>query len=226
MPRTFGTQPTHMSEIRVLIADERKLVRQGLIALFTTELGILVVGDTGDGAEAVEMVRDKKPDLVIMNVDMPTLNGVSAAARMSKVVPSPHFVFLTMAHNEVQMRELFAVGARAYLLQSCDFKELVVAIRKVAAGDYYLTGPAGKEMVLQYISPPAEDEDGERLLTRRERELARLLADGYSTKEAADRLGISVKTAETHRASVMRKLGAKNVTDIVKYCIRNNITNP
>jgi DNA-binding NarL/FixJ family response regulator len=122
------------------------------------------------------------------------------------------------------MRESFAVGGRAYLLQNCDFKELIFAIRKVADGDYYLTGPAGHDMVMGYINPPAvENGLTSGPLTRRERELCRLLADGYSTKEAADRLSISAKTADVHRASIMKKLRAKNVTDIVKYCIRNKI---
>ena len=100
------------------------------------------------------------------------------------------------------------------------------AIRKVAGGDYYLTGPAGREMVFEYVSLGEEEGGSDGLLTRRELELSRLLADGYSTKEAASRLSISVKTAEAHRSSVMKKLNAKNVTDIVKYCIRNNIIDP
>jgi DNA-binding NarL/FixJ family response regulator len=224
MGREFGIQPTHLREIRVIIADERKLLRQGLIALFTTEMGILVAGDTGDGIEAVELAASTKPDVAILNISLPSLDGIGAATRMRKLNPSPEFVFLAASHNESLMREGFAVGGRAYLLQNCDFKELVFAIRKVAAGDYYLTGPAGHEMVMGYINPPTSDyEPTPGPLTRREKEICRLLADGYSTKEAADRLGISVKTAEAHRSSIMKKLKAKNVTDIVKYCIRNKI---
>jgi len=224
MSKSFGIQPTHLREIRIVIADERKLLRQGLIALFTTELGILVAGDTGDGMEAVELVAEKKPDLVVMNIDLPTLDGIGAAMRMRKVTPAPDFVFLANRHNEALMREAFAVGGRAYLLSDCNFKELAFAVRKVASGDYYLTGPAGHELVMGYINPVAPDEEpGRGPLTRRERELCRLLADGYSTKEAAGRLDISIKTAETHRAAIMKKLRAKNVTDIVKYCLKNNI---
>jgi DNA-binding NarL/FixJ family response regulator len=227
MAKSFGIQPTHLREIKVVIADERKLLRQGLIALFTTELGILVAGDTGDGFEAVELVAKNKPDVVVMNINLPTLDGIGAATRMRRLTPSPEFVFLATQHNESLMRESFAVGGRSYLLQNCDFKELAFAIRKVASGDYYLTGPAGHEMVMGYIHPPSADSDRlEAQITRREMELCRLLADGYSTKEAADRLKISVKTAETHRASIMKKLRAKNVTDIVKYCIRHKIVEP
>jgi DNA-binding NarL/FixJ family response regulator len=213
-----------MREIRLFIADERKLIRQGLIALFTTELGMLVAGDSGDGIEAVELVSKNKPDVVVMNINLPSLDGIGAAMRMRKLNPCPEIVFLATQHNEPLMREAFAVGARSYLLQSCDFKELIFAIRKVAVGDYYLTGPAGHDMVMGYINPSAADtKPTEGPFTRRERELCRLLADGFSTKESADRLSISVKTAEVHRASIMKKLRAKNVTDIVKYCIRNKI---
>jgi DNA-binding NarL/FixJ family response regulator len=223
MTSSFDIQPSRLPDIKILIADDRKLFRQGLISLFATELGILVVGDTGDGIEAVRLAASKKPDIIIMNLNLDTLDGIGAAMRMRKAVSTPEIIFLASHHNELLMKEAFAVGGRAYLLQNCDFKELVFAIRKVAAGDYYLTGPAGHEMVLEYINATsAENKSGE-ILTRREKELCRLLSDGYSTKEAAARLNISVKTAETHRASIMRKIRGKNVTDIVKFCIRNKI---
>lgn len=210
----------------MLIADERKIVRQGLISLFTTELGILVVGDSGDGVDTVEQIRAKTPDVALVNVKLPKLDGPAIARRIADMATPPELVFMANRHNESLMREVFAVGARAYLLQQCDFKELVFAIRKVASGDYYLTGPAGREMVMEYVSTHDRDEEITGTLTPREMELARLLAEGYSTREAADWLNISIKTAETHRASIMRKLDGKNVTDIVKFCIRNNIIQP
>lgn len=191
--------------------------------MFTTEPGILVVGDGTDGLDAVDLVESKKPDVIVLNIRLPKLDGVSAARRIRKLTPAPEFVFLSASHNETRMREAFRAGARAYLLQNCDFKELVFAIRKAAIGDYYLSGPAGHEMVHEYLNPTDQDNRTGGILTNRERELARLLADGYSTKEAADMLHISVKTAETHRATIMKKLRAKNVTDIVRYCIRNNL---
>ncbi len=202
------------------------MLRQGLISLFTTELGILVVGDTGDGIELVELAGNKKPDVVVLNLSLPGLDGIGAALRIRELVPQTEFVFIAGRHNESLMREAFTVGARAYLLQDCDFKELVFAVRKVAAGDYYLTGPAGHEMVMEYVNPTATPGGAPGIMTRREKEMCRLLADGYSTKEAADRLNVSVKTAETHRAAIMKKLRAKNVTDIVKYCIRNHLIDP
>ncbi len=219
----MGIQPAQVNEIRIVIADERKIFRQGLLALFSTEVNILVVGDSGDGLETVDLVTRTRPDVVIINVNLPGLDGISAAMRMRKLAQCPDFVFLANRHNEALMREAFTIGAKAYLLQNCDFKELAFAIRKAAAGDYYLTGPAGHEMVMEYVNRSADIEESDSLLTRRETEICRLLADGFSTKEVADRLDISIKTAETHRASIMKKLRAKNVTDIVKYCIRNKI---
>jgi len=220
---SHGKQLSYLSEIKVLIVDERKLFRQGLISLFSTELGILVVGDTGDGLDALDIISERKPHVVILNISLPGLDGISLARRLRKTNRPPNLVFLTIGHNELLMREAFAMGARSYLMQSCDFKELVLAVRKAAAGDFYLTGPAGRDMVLEYVTPNGNGDGQSKIMTRREKELARLLADGYSTKEAADRLSMSVKTAETHRASIMKKLNAKNVTDIVKYCIRNKI---
>jgi DNA-binding NarL/FixJ family response regulator len=214
----------HRSEIRLLIADERRLFRQGLIALLTKELGILVVGDSGDGLETVDLVESKKPDVILLNIRLPRLDGLGVARRMRRRSDPPELVFLTTAHREPDMREAFSLGARAYLLQNCDFRELIFAIRKAAVGEFYLSGPAGHDMVNEFVNPSPVDESGQGLLTRRETELARLLADGHSTKEAADYLNISVKTAEVHRAAIMKKLRAKNVTDIVKYCIRNNLT--
>lgn len=210
----------------MIIVDDRKLIRQGLIALFTSEPGILIVGDGADGLDAVKLVESKKPDVVVLNIRLPKLDGVSAARRINKLIPKPEFVFLTGRHNEINMREAFRAGARAYLLQNCDFKELVFAIRKASVGDYYLSGPAGHEMVLEFLSPGDEGPRVPGVLTAREKELAALLAEGYSTKEAADMLDISVKTAETHRSAIMRKIKAKNVTDIVKYCIRNDLIEP
>jgi DNA-binding NarL/FixJ family response regulator len=197
-----------------------------LIALFATETGILVAGETADGLSAVELAESKKPDVVVLNVNLPGLDGLNAGRKIQRQTSPPELVFLSTRHNEGQMREAFRVGGRAWLLQDCDFRELVFAIRKAAVGDYYLSGPAGHEIIQGYVNPDEAFEQVEGTMTRRETELARLLAEGYSTKEAAARLHISAKTAETHRAAIMKKLQAKNVTDIVKYCIRNRLIEP
>lgn len=219
----LGKQPTPRSEIRVIIVDGRMLFRQGLIALFTTEPGILVVGDTDNGLDAVELAEKTKPNVIICNLKLPGLDGIGVARRLDKLISSPEFVFVANEHIEKRMREAFRNGARAYLLQDCDFKELIFAIRKAAVGEFYLSGPAGHDMVLEFVSPGSIEDEAGGTMTRREIELARLLADGYSNKEAAGMLNISIKTVENHRASIMKKIRAKNVTDIVKYCIRNKL---
>jgi DNA-binding NarL/FixJ family response regulator len=169
------------------------------------------------------MVTEKRPDVLLLNLQMPDLDGIGIGRRIAKAAPHTRMVYMAASHDEQLMREAFSLGARAYLLRDCDFKELVFAIKKVAKGDYYLTGPAGREMVMEFVNPKDKRSKKDGLLTRRETELCRLLAQGLSTKEAAARLHISIKTAETHRAAAMKKLNAKNVTDIVKYCIRNKI---
>jgi len=167
-----------------------------------------------------------RPDVVIVTALLDKLDGVSVTIRVNKLPTCPQVIFLSHLHNETQVRDAFEAGAKAFLLKSCDFKELSFAVTKVARGDFYLTGPAGQELVTDYVKHAVDAQKPGGVMTQRERQLAKLLADGYSTKEAAEFMNISPKTAETHRASIMKKLGAKNVTDIVKYCIRNCLLEP
>ena len=211
------------SNIKLLLAVETELLRGGLVAQFETQPDIEVVGQVGDGLQAVEKTAVLNPDVVVSEVLLPVLDGISACRRIRSRHPRTEVLFLTTLQNEQQMREAFESGARGYLLRSCSFEELVYAVKKAARGDYYLSGPAGQEMVAEYVKPLLQAQKPGGIMTQRERELAKLLADGYSTKEAAYILSISPKTAETHRASIMKKLNAKNVTDIVKYCIRNHL---
>lgn len=213
-------------QIKLLLALEMELLRKGLVAQFASEPEIMVVGDVDDGLKAVEQVPILDPDVVVMEVILPVLDGIAACRRIRQLHERTEVLFLTSVQSEDQMREAFGAGARGYLLRNCSYDELVFAIKKAARGDYYLSGPAGQDMVAEYVKPLLADQRPGGLMTQRERELAKLLADGYSTKEAADILRISPKTAETHRASIMKKLNARNVTDIVKYCIRNYLIEP
>ncbi len=209
--------------IRVIIIDDQRLLRQGLMSLLQTDAGFQVVGDYASGPEAFEQVILLSPDVAIVDVQIPGLDGISIGRRLKQVCPTTEIVYLTSTHSDDQSREAFESGGRCYLLKNCSFEELALATRKAADGDYYLTGPSSSEMIAEYVKPLLNSQRPGGQVTLREKEIARLLADGYSTKEAADVLNISVKTAEAHRASIMKKLNAKNVTDIVKYCIRNQI---
>ncbi|MBD3257910.1 response regulator [candidate division GN15 bacterium] len=212
--------------IRVLIADSQELFRRGLFALFDDHTEFNVVGETGDGMALIDLCNELKVDVAVMDILLPRLDGISACRRIRQIREQTEILFLTDVHNEKRMREAFEAGARAYLIKTCGFDELAFAVTKAAAGDYYVSGAAGQDMVADYVKPLLESKQSGGIMTQRERELAKLLADGYSTKECADILNISPKTAETHRASIMKKLNARNVTDIVKYCIRNHLIQP
>jgi DNA-binding NarL/FixJ family response regulator len=209
--------------IKLLIIEPQKLLREGLVALFAEQPGIAVLGNGENGLEAIEMATTLQPNVVILGMNMPVMDGLTAAVRLRKLDVPPEIVILAGDHHEIRMKEAFESGARAYLLKDCEFEELEFAVRKAAEGEYYVAGQAGKDLVNEFIKPVLSKQKPGGIMTQRERELARLLADGYSTKEAAQVLNISTKTAESHRTSIMKKLGARNVTDIVKYCIRNHI---
>ncbi len=212
--------------IRLLVVDEIELFRKGLIAQFRDCRNIEVLGEAANGTDAVELTSLHRPDVVILEVILPGLSGIEACRRIRSLHPETEVLFLSTVQSEAQMREAFESGARGYLSKSCGFEELVYATQKAACGDYYLSGPAGQDMVAEYVKPLLQNQRPGGVMTQRERELAKLLSDGYSTKECADILSISPKTAETHRASIMKKLNARNVTDIVKYCIRNHLIQP
>jgi two-component system, NarL family, response regulator NreC len=215
--------PMLTKPIKVLIADGQTLFRQGLVSLFDSVPDIDVVGEAVDGNEVVHQTITLHPDVVIMDSLMPVMNGSSATRRIRNLHPQTEILFLASAHSEDAVRDAFESGGRGFLLKDCDLDELVYAIKKAAHGDYYISSVIGPELVDAYVKAHLKSQRPGGLMTAREHELARLLADGYSTKEAADILNISPKTAETHRASIMKKLKARNVTDIVKYCIRNHI---
>jgi len=210
-------------QINILIADDHKIVRQGLRSIIESENGLTVIGEASDGSEAVDMAFELKPDVILMDIMMPVMDGIAATQRIKSICPEIEIVVLTGYRNETYQREAFASGARAYLLKEGGFEGMISAIRHAYMGEYYLSGSVSRDLVSEYIKPMLNNQHSGGVITRREKEIAKLLADGYSTKEAAKILNISPRTAETHRASIMKKLDAKNVADIVKYCIRNHI---
>jgi DNA-binding NarL/FixJ family response regulator len=209
--------------IKILLADGQQLFREGLKALFDADPDFEIVAEAANGKDALDATLELKPDVVIVDNLLPVISGAALSRRIHSLQHGTEILFLTAIHTEDGVREAFESGGRGFLLKDCDFEELVYAVKKAAHGDYYIAGSIGPDLVDTYVKAHLKSQRPGGLITPREQELARLLADGYSTKECADIMNISPKTAETHRASIMKKLKARNVTDIVKYCIRNNM---
>jgi DNA-binding NarL/FixJ family response regulator len=215
-----------MDELRILIADDHDLIRRGVRDLLAARRGWQVVGEACNGAEAVQKAVSLKPDIAILDFSMPELNGPGAAAQIAEKVPETGVVILTMHDSEQVMREVLQSGARGLVLKSdadCDLLEAVEAVARkrhffttrlselVLGG--YLAGPAAKDKVKSKVAQ----------LTERECEVVRLLADGLSSKEAASRLQISIRTVESHRINISRKLGLNSIAKLVHYAIRHGI---
>jgi two-component system, NarL family, response regulator NreC len=212
--------------IRVFVVEDHLLVRQALVHVLCATDGLEVVGEAGNGQEAIERIPELDPDVALVDLLMPVMGGIEAARWLRENHPRTEIVIVTGHHNEAYQRQAFECGVRGYVLKDIAIEQLLEAVRHAARGDYYLSGPAGRDLVAEYVKPWVARQQPGGVMTQRERQLAILIADGYSSKEAAAVLNISVKTADTHRASLMKKLGARNVADVVKYCIRNELIEP
>jgi DNA-binding NarL/FixJ family response regulator len=217
-----------MAPFRILLADDHEVVRAGLRALLEEQSGWEVVAEAVDGRDAVEKASKLKPDAVVIDIAMPSLNGLEAVRQIVKAVPSTKVLVLTMYDSDPLIQQVLQAGARGYLLKSDAGRDLVSAIDALRRNKTFFT-PKVSQMVLEgYLdkSPrekEAQDEPESLRLTSRQREIVQLLAEGKSSKEVAAVLGLSVKTAETHRANIMRKLDCHSVTELVRYAIRNHI---
>ena len=215
-----------MTTTRILLADDHEVVRQGLRVLLEAQPGWEVVGEAENGREAVEKVRALKPDVVVLDITMPELNGLEATRQILKAAPQTEVLILTMHESEQVAREVLSAGARGYLLKSDAGRDLVSAVDALRHRRPFFT-PRISQMVLEgYLRGPSISEGAgpkRDLLTPREREIVQLLAEGKSTKEVAVALNLSVKTAETHRSNIMRKLNLHSISELVLYAVRNNI---
>jgi len=211
-----------MKTIRILIADDHDVVRSGVRLLIERESGWEICGEAADGREAVALAEKVQPDVVVLDMTMPELNGLEAARQIKKRSPKVEIVMLTAHENEDLVHQVFDVGARSYILKTEAAKHLVPAIRSAAAHKPFFTSKISEIVFARYLNPAGPDQK-DASLTPRERELIQLLAEGKSNKESASVLGISVKTVETHRAAIMKKLAFKSVSDLVRYAIRNKI---
>jgi two-component system response regulator NreC len=212
-------------KIRILLADDHRLFRDGLRTLLGKQGDMEVIGETYDGPETVEAAGGKKPDVILMDISMPKLNGIDAARKIRSENPSVKVIMLSMHSDQKFVIESFKAGATGYILKDCAIDELTAAIRRVASGQIYLARAIEENVVRDYLKLVAsKPESAFSALSAREREVLQLLARGLSTKEIAGEINVSVKTVETHRKQLMDKLGIHSIALLTKYAIREGLT--
>jgi DNA-binding NarL/FixJ family response regulator len=215
-----------MNTLKILVADDHDIIRRGLKDLLTTKPGWEVCAEAKTGKEAVALAEKLMPQIVVMDISMPDLNGLEAARRIHKALPKTGILILTMHFSDQLVRDVVDTGARGYILKSDADRDLVSAVDSIANRRTFFTSRASEMLLGDFTRQPTGAEPKlpqKNRLTAREREIVQLLAEGKSSKEVAVALGISVKTAETHRANIMRKLEIHSVSELVRYAIKNQI---
>lgn len=209
-----------MKRIRILLADDHAVVRQGFKMILSAQTDMEIVGEAGNGREAVELAEQLRPDIVVMDVSMPELNGIEATRRLGASVPHARVVALSMHKDSVYVREILRAGARGYLLKDSVAADLVSAIRAVASGEGYIS-PAVSNAVLddyrRHVTNPID------MLSSREREVLQMLAEGKTNKEIAVVLNLSVYTVDAHRGRIMEKLNLHSINELVRFAVRNGL---
>jgi DNA-binding NarL/FixJ family response regulator len=214
-----------MKPIRVLLADDHKLMRAGLRLVVDQQGDLTVVGEADDGREALELAKSLKPDVVVMDIGMPNLNGIEATRQIVEARPEAGVVMLSMHSDEGYVLRALGAGARGYLLKDSATADLVQAIRAVAEGKSFFSPAVSKVLLQDYVRKLRRTgaEDSYDLLSPREREVLQLVAEGKSNKEVANHLNLSVYTVETHRAKIMQKLNLKGVPELILYAVRKGL---
>jgi two-component system response regulator NreC len=209
-----------MKKIRILLADDHAVVRQGFRMILSAHSDLEIVGEAGNGREAVELSATLRPDVVVMDVTMPELNGIEATRRLTQENPHIRVVALSMHKDSVYVREILRAGARGYLLKDSVADDLVAAVRAVAGGEGYLS-PAVSNAVLddyrKHVTNPID------MLSSREREVLQMLAEGKTNKEIAVTLNLSVYTVDAHRGRIMEKLNVHSINELVRFAVRNGL---
>ena len=214
-----------MTKTRVLLAEDHTIVRKGLCALLDAEPSIEVIGEAQDGREALLKAEQLHPDIVLMDISMPGLNGLEATRQIKKRFPEVKVLILTVHSDEEYIRQILRAGASGYLVKQAAPNELISAIEAIQRGESYLSPSVSKKVVQEYVqhAAGAAEEDSYERLTDREREVLQLIAEGNSTRDIAELLHLSVKTAETHRARLMRKLDIHSTAELTQYAIRKGV---
>jgi DNA-binding NarL/FixJ family response regulator len=211
--------------IRILLADDHRIIREGLRSLISQQTRMEVIAEAEDGRQAVTLAHRLKPNVIIMDVSMPKLNGIEAIREIAAIAPEIRSIALSMYSDKRFVSRALKEGSSGYMLKDCAFDELIEAIKAVNSGRRYLSPQLFESMVGDYIHHLSKDESsGIMVLTAREREVLQLLAEGNSTKEIANVLGVSVKTIETHRVKLMEKLEVHSVAKLTKIAIREGLT--
>jgi DNA-binding NarL/FixJ family response regulator len=213
------------AELRLLLADDHDVVRKGVRSVLEIRRGWRVCGEANNGGEAVKLAIKLKPDIAVLDLEMPVLNGLEATKHIKRERPEVEILIFTMHDTEYLIREVLGAGARAYVLKTDGARKLVEAIEAVSKHKPFLTTRAS-ETLLDNLFQTRTRPNELSVLTDRERETVRLVAEGKSNKEIAAELVISVKTVETHRAAVMRKLGFTSIVSLVRFAVRNNLIRP
>ncbi|MGA8269397.1 MAG: response regulator transcription factor [Candidatus Acidiferrales bacterium] len=215
-----------MGELRLLVADDHEIVRKGLRTLLEEQPGWKVEAEANDGREAVKKASELKPDIAVMDIGMPSLNGLEATRQILKAASRTKVLILTMHESDPLIRQVLDAGARGYLLKTDASRDLVAAVDALRRNKTFFTSKVAQMILDGYLNKKTQPEDAESAngrLTPRQREIVQLLAEGKSSKEVAAALGLSVKTAETHRANIMRRLNCHSVSELVRYAIRSQI---
>ena len=207
-------------KIHILLADDHAVVRQGFKMILAAQPDMVIVGEAGNGREALELAAQLQPDVAVMDVAMPELNGIEATRRLSDVSPRTRVLALSMHKDSVYVREILRAGARGYLLKDSIASDLLAAVRAVARGEGYLS-PGVSDAVLndyrRHVTDPID------LLSSREREVLQMIAEGKTNKEIATVLNLSVYTVDAHRGRIMEKLNLHNINELVRFAVRNGL---
>lgn len=213
--------------IRILIAEDHTLVRQGIRMLLEVQPDMRVVGEASDGAEALRLAGELSPDVVLMDIAMPGMDGIAATREIKRTAPDTQILALTMHEGEDYFFEILSAGASGYVLKRAASTELIAAVRAVTRGEVFLYPSVAKKLVVDYLSRVHETEKEPPAvplgLTPRENEVLKLVAEGLSNREIAERLTVSLSTVQTHYAHIIEKLNLHNRTELVKYAIRNGL---
>jgi DNA-binding NarL/FixJ family response regulator len=215
-----------MKPARILIADDHELFRRGVVAELSQVSGWVVVAEATNGRDAVALAASLQPDIVVLDLTMPELNGLEAARQIVLADPAARILILTAHESEQLVREVLSAGAKGYVLKSDAGRTLITALQALLQGTSYFTSHVASMVLDGYLRNESRDAAPAQTLSAREREIVQLLAEGNSNKDIARALDISVKTAETHRSNVMRKMGFASLAELVRYAIRNNIIEP